>query len=139
MRAKEVVGDEIEQPQPRHTVSAVRRSKLAHTQAIFEGLTLADHAQIETNAAAVNVISRSSDWLAHESVEYFAFSMDFREICGNLREHAQAKNMPAVLSDDADLTTSCVSCHEYLRRQRETKDMPGRVSIAGEESRFPFH
>ncbi len=110
------------------------RSKLAHSQAILEGLAMGDMAQIETNALALKRISQGGEWLTQDSPAYFAFSSEFRKVCDDLYSHAQTKNLQAVASDYAHLTNSCVACHEYLRREREVKDIPGRISLAAPTS-----
>ena len=69
-----------------------------------------------------------ADWLAHESAAYFDFSAEFRDSCDDLVHHSQAKNVKALVQDYGTLTTTCVACHEYLCKERQTKDMPGRVS-----------
>jgi hypothetical protein len=121
-------GDD-ESPPPRDTISKVMQAKLAHAQAILEGLAFADYARIETNATALKRISRDGDWLVHESVEYLEFSTEFREICDDFVRHARAENMELLVGDYSALTNSCIGCHGYLRRVRQTKDMPGRVSM----------
>jgi hypothetical protein len=134
---RERMDDQYEVPPPRDTVPKVMQAKLAHAQAILEGLALADYSQIEVNASTLKSISREAQWLAHDSVEYFELSADFREVCDNLVLHARARNMQATVDDYAALTNSCVACHDYLRRRRQTKDMPGRVSMDGPQGRSP--
>ena len=73
----EKMTDDDESPPPRTTVSQVMRSKLAHAQAILEGLSLGNFAQVETNAMSLKRISQGGEWLAHESPAYFAFSTSF--------------------------------------------------------------
>ena len=116
-------------PRRATTVPAVMRAKLAHAQAILEGIALGDYAEVETNAMALKRISQGADWLAHESAAYFDFSAEFRDSCDDLVHHSQAKNVKALVQDYGTLTTTCVACHEYLRKERQTKDMPGRVSL----------
>ncbi len=134
---RERMDDQYEVPPPRDTVPKVMQAKLAHAQAILEGLALADYSQIGGNASALKSISREAEWLAHESVEYFELSADFREVCDKLVLHSRAHNMQAMVDDYAILTNSCVACHDYLRMQRQTKDLPGRVSMSSPPRRNP--
>jgi hypothetical protein len=127
----EAMDDQYESPPWRDTISKVMQAKLAHTQAVLEGLTMADYSQVEVNAMALKGISREAEWLAHDSIEYFELSADFRNVCDNLALHARAGDMQATVVDYGMLTNSCVGCHDYLRLQRQNKDMPGRVSDAG--------
>ncbi len=121
--------DQYEVPVPRDSVSKVMQAKLAHAQAVLEGLALSDFNQIEGNAKALKRISEGGDWLKQESAAYFEFSAEFRRVCDDLVSHAGARNLHAVAADYSRLTNSCVSCHSYLRMERQTKDMPGRISM----------
>ncbi|MCI0675845.1 MAG: hypothetical protein L0Y42_08740 [Phycisphaerales bacterium] len=128
-RPVEPMDDQYEVPPPRDTVPEVMQAKLANAQAVLEGLALADYAQIETNALALKRISQGGDWLVQDSATYFDFSSEFRDICNDLANHSRAQNMQALTSDYANLVNSCVACHDYLRKERQTKDMPGRISM----------
>ena len=122
--------DAYEVAQPPTKVAEVMRAKLASSQAILEGLALGDAAQVEVNARALKNISESGEWMTQDSPAYFAFSARFREVCDEMTTHARAKDFKAMAGDYAHLTGSCIACHEYLRHERETKDMPGRISRA---------
>jgi hypothetical protein len=126
---REIMDDQYEVPPPRDTMSKVMAAKLANAQAILEGVALADYSQIETNALALKRISQGGDWLVHDSATYYDFSTEFRGICDDIVNHARAQNLEAVAGDYANLANSCVACHGYLRMERQTKDMPGRVSM----------
>lgn len=128
--ALEPMDDAYETPPPRGTVSEVMRAKLSATQAILEGLTMGDLAQVEVNAVALKGISESGEWMTQDSPAYFAFSARFREVCDDMVAHARTRNLSALAGDYAHLTSSCVACHEYLRHEREVKDLPGRISFA---------
>jgi hypothetical protein len=128
-RAENMTNDHDDVPPPRDTVSKVMQAKLAHSQAVLEGLALADYAQIESNALALKGISQGSEWLAHESTAYFEYSNEFRSICDDLANHARSRNLQAIAADYSKLTNSCVACHSYLRAERPFQQMPGRVSL----------
>ena len=126
---KEHFDEQFETPPPRDSVPEVMQAKLAHSQAVLEGLVLADFAQVETNAMALQRISEGSDWLVHDSATYFEFSAEFRRVCDDMINHARARDVRAAARDYANLTNSCVACHEFLRAERQSKDMPGRMSL----------
>ena len=123
------MNDQYEAPPPRDTVPKVMHAKLAHAQAVLEGIALADYAQIESNAMALKRISQGGDWLVHESATYFDFSTEFRGVCDDLVTHAHAQNLQAVAADYGNLANSCVACHSYLRMEKQHQDLPGRVSM----------
>lgn len=110
------------------SVGDVMRVKLAHAQAVLEGIALADFRQIEAHAQELNAISRTSDWMVHESVAYHAFSEDFRKVTVALAGAARAEDLERAVRWHAHLTNSCVACHTYIRQERITRDVPGRVS-----------
>ena len=125
---REVMADDFESPPPHTTVSEVMRAKLAHAQAILEGLALNDTAQVEANAVALKRISQGGDWLVQDTESYFALSSEFRAVCDDLVAHATTQNVGALSRDYTNLVNSCVACHDYLRRERAVKDLPGRIS-----------
>jgi hypothetical protein len=126
----EVMDEHFESPPPRDTVSKVMHAKLAHAQAILEAMALADYAMAESNTRALKRISQGGDWLVQDSATYFDFSEEFRRVCDDLINHSRAQNLQAMADDYANLTNSCVACHDYLRIERQSKDMPGRVSMS---------
>jgi hypothetical protein len=121
--------DQFEVPPPRDTVPAVMRAKLAHAQATLEGIALANFPQVESNALALKEISQGAEWLVHDTLTYFEYSGKFRNVCDDLVAHARAQNLRAMAADYANLTSTCFACHDYLRMERQTKDMPARVSM----------
>jgi hypothetical protein len=127
--AKEQMDGLYEAPPPRNSVATVMQAKLAHAQAVLEGIALANFSQIEANAQSLKRISESGDWLVQESEAYFAFSSEFRTVCNGLSDHARAKDIKAAAADYARLSNSCVACHSYLRNERQTRDLPGRISL----------
>jgi cytochrome c556 len=105
------------------------QAKLAHAQAVLEGLALVDYAQIDTNAMALKRISLGGDWIPQQSPSYFEFSEEFRRVCDDLTNHAREQDLQALTSDYANLTNSCVACHTYLRMERQTSNFPGKMSF----------
>ena len=131
--AAEMMDDQFEVPPPRDTVPEVMHAKLAHAQAVLEAIALANYSQAESNALALKRISQGGDWLVQDSATYFDFSVEFRNICDDLVNHSRSQNIQALVADYANLTNSCVACHDYLRMERQTKDMPGRISMRATE------
>lgn len=110
-------------------VHSAMQSKLAHAQAILEGLALADFEQVQSNARDLKYISQSADWLTHDTESYYTFSTRFREVCDELINHSRQKNIAALSTDYGNLTNTCIACHDYLRKERLTKDIPGKVTL----------
>jgi cytochrome c556 len=108
---------------------SVMQAKLAHAQAVLEGLALADFRQIEVNAAALIDISQHADWLVHDTPSYASLSEHFRAAAQAMVDDAQRRDLAALSRDYGSLTGSCVACHRYLQAERPTLQMPGRVSM----------
>lgn len=124
------VDEEYHTQPPRDTMPNIMQAKLAHAQALLEGLALADFGQIERNAFALVQISQQASWMVHDSPSYFAMSQNFREAAQAMVIDAQAKRLDALSRDYGALTGSCIACHRYLQAEKPTLDMPGRVSLA---------
>ena len=59
-------------------VREMMRAKLAHAQAVLEGVARQDFDQVQTNASALHNLSTLSDWQVHRTMEYNQYSEDFR-------------------------------------------------------------
>ena len=95
--------------------AAVMRTKLAVAQKILGGLALADYPLIQTNAATLVSLSGQRGWTALQTPEYELFSTQFRLSSEAVSKAAKARDLNAAVTAYADLTTSCVACHKYLR------------------------
>ncbi len=126
----------MDQPAPTMTLQNqamqnVMQAKLTHTHALLEGIALADFLQIEQNAEALTWLSQQSEFQVHETVAYVVFSDQFREITSNMADHARQQDLEAVSVDYIQMTSKCMDCHAYLRREGLVKELPGAVSWAG--------
>lgn len=125
-----VLNDEGDMAPPRDNMPQIMQGKLAHAQAILEGLALGDFRQIEVNAGELVRISQQAEWMVHDTASYFAMSENFRAAAQAMVDSARAKDLGALSRDYGALTGSCIACHRYLQAEKPTLDMPGKVSIA---------
>ena len=95
--------------------AAVMRTKLAVAQKILGGLAMADYPLIQTNAATLVSLSGQRGWTALQTPEYELFSTQFRLSSEAVSKAAKGRDLDAAVAAYADLTTSCVACHKYLR------------------------
>ncbi len=123
-----IVDDDYEMQPARENMPHIMAGKLAHAQAILEGLALGDYRQIEVNAQMLVDISRQAEWMVHDTPSYFAMSDNFRAAAEAMVIDARAKDLAALSRDYGALTGSCIACHRYLQAERPTLDMPGKVS-----------
>lgn len=95
----------------------IMKAKLAHAQAVLEGIVLEDFDQVEKNAQHLNSLSQQAEWLVHRTVEYTVFSSEFRRVTEDLAKNAAKKNIHAVTLDYMQMTMTCVKCHSHMRWQ----------------------
>ena len=103
-------------PLPR-TVAPVMKAKVAHAQAVLEGIALEDFDQIHDNARSLMALSRSADWLVHRTIAYEIYSEEFKRITQRLQIHAEKHNLHAVTLAYMELTMTCVKCHTHMRQE----------------------
>ncbi len=100
--------------------------KLKSSQALLEGLALADFGKIEQNADRLLSISSTAEWFAFKTPEYKIFTNEFRRSAEKVAKKAKAKNIDGVALAYMELTMTCVRCHQYVREVRMTRlDTPG--------------
>src|SRR5690606_6676582 len=68
------------------TVQQMMRAKLAHAQAVLEGVATNRMDQVEANANALLHLSELTQWEVHRTLEYGVYSDEFRT---NVRELAR--------------------------------------------------
>ncbi len=104
------------------------RAKLTYTQAIVEALAISDYKQIEHNAMRLVDLSQQGGWMVHDTMAYAGLSDDFRNRARTLAMGSLRNDLDLTTDHYAQLLDSCIACHDHLKQQRQTKDMPGAVS-----------
>ena len=94
----------------------IMKAKLAHAQAVLEGLAKEDFDKIKTNAQAMSALSKADAWNVHKTPEYVKFSKDFQDLADALAKDAAAKKLEACMLDYVQLSMLCVKCHTHTRR-----------------------
>ena len=111
-------------------VREMMRAKLAHAQAVLEGVARQDFDQVETNANSLHNLSTLTDWQVHRTMEYNQYSDEFRWNSRELARHAREKKLHAATLDYMSLTMTCVKCHDYMSREGLVK-LDLRELVAG--------
>ncbi|HTH47462.1 MAG TPA: hypothetical protein VMB21_08130 [Candidatus Limnocylindria bacterium] len=93
----------------------IMRHKLLDSQLILRGIALQDFTQIRTNAEQLVKLSRFSGWYTRQTPEYELFTVEFRRHADDLVKAAKNENIDAATLAYTRLTSSCVSCHRYMR------------------------
>jgi len=93
------------------------RFKLHYAQGILEGITTENFSLIATNAQKLKTFSQGALWDLNKTPEYGRLTTDFQRSADALLRAAAAKNIDGATVAYFQLTTSCVTCHRYLRGQ----------------------
>jgi len=91
------------------------RAKLAHSQDVLEGLSLADYDLIAKGAQELSLVSQAASWQVLQTEEYARQSAEFRRSCDTLRRAAREENLDSALLAWMEVTMKCVQCHRYVR------------------------
>ena len=103
------------QESPRSATKDTMRFKLFFAQGVLEGITTENYSLIATNAQKLKALSQSLDWKLRATPEYQRLTTDFERAAASLERSAQKRNVDAATVAYFQLTTSCVTCHKYLR------------------------
>ena len=107
----------------------IMQAKLVHSKALLEAIPIGDYDLVAENADELALLSEQSAWIVHDTASYRSLSDEFRGIARRMAERARARDYDGVSNANADMIASCTRCHQYLRREGLTRDMPGRVSM----------
>jgi|GEM_PF-799391 len=116
------VATQTKLPQGQHAnpefegVRHMMRAKLAHAQAVLEGIATNRLDMVQTNANALVNLSELSEWQVHRTMEYGMYSDDFRGNARELSRHAKEGKLHAATLDYMQLTMTCIRCHDYMNR-----------------------
>jgi hypothetical protein len=100
-------------------VAVFMRAKLAHSQDVLEGLSLADFGLIAKGAQELSLASQASSWQVLQTEDYARHSAEFRRSCDTLRRAASEENLDGALVAWMEVTMKCVQCHRYVRDTRK--------------------
>lgn len=91
------------------------RAKLAASNKVLEGLTTEDMALVREGARALNKMSLSEKWRAHNDVMYKQFSSEFQRVTKDLAMAAEEENLDQAALKWMGATMACIECHRYVR------------------------
>jgi hypothetical protein len=103
------------QEAPRNATKDAMRFKLHFAQGVLEGITTENFSLIATNAQKLKALSQSADWKLRSTREYQRLTSDFERAAELLERTARNRNTDAATVAYFQLTTTCVTCHKYLR------------------------
>jgi hypothetical protein len=101
--------------EPRDPAKDVMRFKLYFAQGVLDGIATENFGLISTNAQKLKDLSRAAGWKLRGTREYERLTVDFQRAADTLDRAARNRNIDAATVAYFQLTTSCVTCHKYLR------------------------
>ncbi len=130
-------GAEDEPAAKKDQVAVFMRAKLASSQKVLEGLVSKDFALIEAGSAELEKMSDAAAFKRYPDPVYRHYSREFRRLAGKLNRLAVDRNLEGASFTYMHATTTCISCHEYVRDvimvadgvPRELRDVKKSVPI----------
>jgi hypothetical protein len=119
-------------------INEVMAAKLKNSQALLEGIALANYDKITRSAERLIQLSKTAEWLVYKTPRYEMHNNAFRRAAEVIVQKARARNIDGVALAYVDMTLSCVRCHQYVReiqdarlRVRPRRDLADRRDGAG--------
>lgn len=91
------------------------RTKLMHSQNIFEGLTTGNFKLIKEGIAEVKMVTEAAEWIKIDNENYQKLEEDFKTSIQRLSEAAKSGNLEATALRYYQMSTSCIDCHKHIR------------------------
>lgn len=93
------------------------RMKLEYSKGILEGVTKADFASIEDNAAKMRGLNRFERFVRGRWEGYTGQLQAFQEANEEMIKQARKNNVEGAALAFTQMTISCVACHKKLREE----------------------
>jgi hypothetical protein len=111
-------------------VAVLMRAKLASSQKVLEGLVTERFDLIKDGANELHKISEAAEWRDAKDPVYHHHSAEFRRLTEKLVRMSTDHNLEGASFTYMHLTTTCISCHQYVRdvvRMTDESKTPHRV------------
>lgn len=98
--------------------TAFMRQKLEFAKEMLDGLATEDFEKIDKNAKLLKKLSIAAEWevpTMPNATEYIAETNEFQRDCDAAVKAAKDKNIDGATLAYVRMTTTCVSCHKYVR------------------------
>lgn len=100
------------------------RAKLSSSQKVLEGLLAEDYTLIAEGAKEMKRISEAAEWPRVRDAVYEHHATEFRRQCIKLESLAQSTNHEGASFTYLQMTTTCITCHNYVRDALRIADQP---------------
>lgn len=110
--------DRIAVPEDENTIARrdFMRTKLMYSQNMLEGLTLGDFAQIDGAIEDMKQVTKGSAWVSIDNDQYRKLTADFETALERLERSADSENVEATSLRFYQMSTSCIDCHQHIRK-----------------------
>lgn len=98
--------------------TAFMRQKLEFSKNLLEGLSTENFDMIKENARLLKRLSMAAQWEVPTipmAEEYLPQTTEFQRECDQVAKAAEDQNIDAATVGFMRMTTTCVSCHKYVR------------------------
>jgi len=102
-------------------LDSVMREKLGHAQKALEAVVTSDWVALEMHSRELERLTGDRRWTVLKYPEYAKHSTAFVRAVQTLHMAAAQRDLDAAPKAYANLTLECVTCHQYLARQRIAK------------------
>jgi Cytochrome C' len=103
---------------PQRPTQPFMRQKLVYAQGILEGITLEKFDLVITNATLLRDMSTTNAFLILRNPSYMERVTYFQAAVDRLKAAATEQSLQRATEAYAQVTSSCVECHRYFRRDQ---------------------
>lgn len=105
-------------------LNAVMRGKLDHSKNVLEAVVTSNWQMLERESRALAAVTQEPAWTVLKMPEYVTQSEGYVRATRDLLDAAKQRDLEAASRGFVALSTSCVSCHQYLARSRVANERP---------------
>jgi hypothetical protein len=97
------------------------RQKLAHSQAVLEGIATEKFDAVAKEARKLRAVSQQTGWAVYDNPEYVRHTDTFRRNVDALIKSAEERNLDGVTLGYVRVTMNCVECHKFVRGRKTAR------------------
>lgn len=102
------------------TMQAFMRQKLVYSQNVIEGITLERPEMVITNGARLMAMTKSNLWMKLSVQGFYDKTWKYQDEVMALTTQAGLTNNAGMLKAFANMTASCIDCHQVYRPAQAT-------------------
>lgn len=99
----------------------IMRTKLDHAKNLLEAVVTSNWAQMERESTALKQLTNDPAWMVLKMPDYVLERDAFLKAVESLNNAAKQRDLDEASKGFVALSSSCVSCHQYLARTRVAK------------------